>query len=208
LVGYHIHLIRCGFTKANEENIYCGVTDLPLSPNGLSELYQKKQTLEYPRVEQVFASPLLRCTETASIIFPKVPIITMSEFSELDLGDFENKTADELVGNSDFKKWLKGEIAPPNGETTTSLTTRCFEGLSKVIREMMNEEYRSVAIISHSGVITNICTSFGVPKYSPQELFVKPGEGIEVLVTAQFWQQSNAFEIIGYSVNEFKGYKD
>ncbi|GHU55935.1 hypothetical protein FACS1894132_12760 [Clostridia bacterium] len=198
--GYHIHFIRCGLTQANENNIYCGVTDLPLSPSGLSDLYQRTQDFNYPTVEEVFSSPLTRCLESASIIFPNMPIISMSEFIELNLGDFENKSADELVNEPAFKSWLKGEEAPPNGETMTSLTTRCYEGLNKIIRHMMNDDLQNVAVVTHSGIITNICTSFGVPKYSPQQLFLQPGEGIEVLVTSTFWLQSNAFEILGFSM--------
>ncbi|MDR0917971.1 MAG: phosphoglycerate mutase family protein [Oscillospiraceae bacterium] len=200
--GYHIYFIRCGLTKANEENIYCGITDFSLSPKGMSNLYQMKENSDYPNIEQVFSAPLKRCTESASIIFPNTPILSMSEFNELDLGDFENKSSDELVNDENFKAWLKGEQAPPNGETLTSLTTRSFEGLNKIIREMMNEDLRNVAVVTTSGVITNICTSFGIPKYAPQQLFLAPGEGIETLVTAQLWLQAQALEILEF-INKF-----
>jgi alpha-ribazole phosphatase len=38
---------------------------------------------------------------------------------------------------------------------------------------------------------------FGIPKYAPDQLSCGFGEGFEVIVTAQMWQQSGAFEIIG-----------
>ena len=43
----------------------------------------------------------------------------------------------------------------------------------------------------------NILSCFGLPKFSPNDFACDFGEGFSVLVTAQMWQQSNAFEILG-----------
>ena len=41
-------LIRHGKTEANEEHLYCGSTDLPLSEFGKAELMERKNTVIYP----------------------------------------------------------------------------------------------------------------------------------------------------------------
>ena len=61
----------------------------------------------------------------------------------------------------------------------------------------MNDDLTSVAIVTHSGVISNMLSCFGLPKYKPDQITCKVGEGFEILVTAQMWQQAQAFEIIG-----------
>ena len=43
--SYKIHLLRHGLTEANEKGWYLGLTDLPLSPAGLSALIEQKKRL-------------------------------------------------------------------------------------------------------------------------------------------------------------------
>ena len=52
--GYRIYLIRHGKTAANEKGIYIGSTDYPLSENGKTELVNKLDEFEYPRVERIY----------------------------------------------------------------------------------------------------------------------------------------------------------
>ena len=40
---YKICLIRHGTTRANEEGLYIGRTDLPLSPRGFARLMEQKE---------------------------------------------------------------------------------------------------------------------------------------------------------------------
>ena len=68
--NYHIFLLRHGRTDANDRGQYIGTTDFPLNDRGRSELLDKLDSFVYPRVERVYTSPLLRCTETAELLFP------------------------------------------------------------------------------------------------------------------------------------------
>lgn len=56
---YKIHLIRHGQTEANAKGLYIGMTDLPLSPEGLGELLELKQNFVYPEAVSLFYKP--RC---------------------------------------------------------------------------------------------------------------------------------------------------
>ena len=69
--------------------------------------------------------------------------------------------------------------------------------MNEIIRNMMSEDIFEAAIVTHAGVLSNMLSCFGVPKVKPTDLKCDAGEGYEILVTAQFWQQANAFEIIG-----------
>ena len=71
MVGYHLSLFRHGLTRANDEGLYLGSTDYPLTDRGAAELASKLDRYEYPRVQRVYSSPLTRCTETAEILFPE-----------------------------------------------------------------------------------------------------------------------------------------
>lgn len=197
--GYRISLIRHGRTEANEKGIYIGRTDMSLSSKGASELCSKMDEFDYPVVHRVYSSPLKRCTETADILFPATDMCIVDNLRELDMGEFENKSVDELVNREDYKNWLKGgkDNRPPGGESLEELTARSFKALHEVIMDMMNDGLTHCAVITHAGVISNIMSCFGIPKYDPKKLNAAPGEGYEIIVTAKMWQQSQAFEILG-----------
>lgn len=89
--GYRISVIRHGMTAANENGIYIGRTDYPLSNKGAAELAGKTDEFVYPNVARVYSSPLRRCMETADILFPGVPVQTVDNLIEMDFGKFEGK---------------------------------------------------------------------------------------------------------------------
>ena len=197
--GYHLKIIRHGKTEANFNASYIGITDLPLSAEGKRELLDKSEEYDYTSVQRVYSSPLKRCLQTAGLLYPDVHVRTVNELREMNFGDFEGKTADELVNVPEFKEWLKGGLdnAPPNGESMRSVIERCYEGFDFIVKDMMEEGLTNCAVVTHGGIIMNALSCFGVPKYKPMELSCDFGEGYELLVTAQLWQVSNAFELLG-----------
>lgn len=205
--GYRISLIRHGMTEANETGMYIGKTDLPLSDKGAAELSAKTDEFDYPRVHKVYTSPLRRCTETADILFPDTEIMPVDGLRELDFGVFEGKTVDQLIDRADYKAWLKGgrSTRPPEGESLEEMTARTFSALHSIIIDMMENGLTHCAVITHGGIISNLLTGFGIPKYDPKYLNAPCGEGFDIMVTAQMWLNSQAFEILNlfpYSSSE------
>ncbi len=196
---YKLHLIRHGMTAANTEGRYVGLTDVPLSADGIKELYDKADKLYYPRVQKVYTSPLKRCTQTADILYHGAYTAELGLLAEMDFGDFENKTADELSGDPAYTEWLKGgpDNPPPNGESARDVVNRCFEALNIIISDMMYEGFTTVAVVTHSGIIMDMLACFGLPKLGPNECRCGFGEGFEIAVDAAMWQRSGAFEILG-----------
>ena len=60
-----VYLIRHGQTQGNLERRYIGSTDQPLCPQGREALEGR----EMPSVDGLYVSPLLRCRQTAAILF-------------------------------------------------------------------------------------------------------------------------------------------
>lgn len=198
--GYRISIIRHGMTDANEKGIYIGSTDMPLSQKGAGELASKMDVYDYPSVQRVYSSPLSRCTETAEILFPETELVRADGLRELDLGEFEGKTVDELINRPEYKAWLRGgaDAKAPNGESFGEMTARVFSALHNIICDMMHEGISHTAVITHAGIITNMLAGFGLPKYEPKYLQANAGEGFDIMVTTQMWLNSQAFEIMGY----------
>lgn len=199
--GYRLSIVRHGLTSANDTATYIGCrSDYSLSDKGINELWNKMDEFDYPKVQRVYSSPMKRCLETAEIIFPYREVQIVEDITELDFGEFDGKSVNELINREDYRDWLKGgspDKRPPGGESTEELMLRLYKGIHEIVIDMMNEELTHCAVVTHSGIVTNMLAGFGLPKISPKELACAPGEGFEVLVTAQMWQQSQAFEILG-----------
>ncbi len=198
--GYRLSILRHGMTEANAKGIYIGKTDTPLSDKGAAQLAAKMDEFDYPTVHRVYSSPLRRCTETAEILFPHTRICVVDDLRELDFGIFENKSVDELVKREDYMKWIKGgkDSRPPQGESLQELTARTYKALHEIITDMMNDGLTHCAVITHGGVISNMLSCYGLPKYNPAELTADFGEGFDAIATAQMWLNSQAIEILGY----------
>ncbi len=205
--GYRLKIIRHGRTDANTTGMYAGITDIRLNDEGISELSAKKEKYEYSSVQKVYSSPLTRCVETAQLLFPDTLLFKVNEMREMNLGAFEGKNPDQLINVPEFREWLKGgaDNAPPFGESLRNVLERTFEGFNFIVKNMMDEGLTDCALITHSGIIMNSLSCFGLPKAKPMEFSSDFGEGFELLFTASMWQRSSVFEILGkypYTKNE------
>lgn len=197
--GYRISILRHGITDANENGIYIGKTDLPLSENGREVLQEKYETHEYPKVQKVYTSPLERAVQSAEILFPDRELVVVDDLREMDFGVFEGLSVDDLIELDSYKKWLKGGLdnPPPNGESLRNMMLRCYSALNLMILDMMKEGITHAGAVTHSGILMNMMSCFGLPKMKPMEFACDPGEGYEILVSAMMWQNGNTFEILG-----------
>ncbi|MCH5194804.1 MAG: histidine phosphatase family protein [Oscillospiraceae bacterium] len=197
--GYRISILRHGITEANENGIYIGKTDLPLSEAGREALRDKYDIFDYPKVQRVYSSPLERAVQSAEILFPDREIVIVDDLREMDFGVFEGLAAADLIELDSYKKWLKGGLdnPPPNGESLRNMMLRCYSALNLIILNMMQEGFTHTGVITHSGILMNMMSCFGLPKMKPMEFACDPGEGYEILVSAMMWQNGNTFEILG-----------
>lgn len=196
--AYRLYILRHGRTRANDEGIYIGKTDLPLSEEGKDELRAMTQMYEYPKVERIYSSPLERAIQSADILFPDREIVIVDNLKEMDFGVFEGVKAEEAVNLDSYKKWLKGGLdnPPPNGESLRNMLLRCYASLDAIIRNMMDDDVVRAAVMTHSGILMNMLSCFGLPKMQAMDFMCGMGEGYEILVTAKMWSDSKCFEIL------------
>lgn len=194
---YKIHLIRHGLTEANIKGQYIGNrTDMPLCAEGIDELRALKDTVDYPDIERLYSSPMLRCIQTADIIYPDTDYKVIDEFAEYDFGEFEGKTARELEKTDSFALWTSGKIsAPPGGETTGNFIKRLAMGFRSVVEDMMREGAASAGAIMHGGAIMMLLSSCAVPRRKSVEWQSENGRGFSVLITPSLYHSSGIIEV-------------
>ena len=153
-----IYFFRHGQTKGNTEKRYVGLTDESIT----NEAVQKLGFINSPDVDIVYSSPLKRCIQTSSIIFPKNKIVIVNDIKETDFGDFEYKNYEELKNNPMYISWLEsgGKIAFPNGEKPEDFKNRCTNAFNEIINDMIKNNYSNSAVITHGGVIMDVFEKF------------------------------------------------
>lgn len=173
-----IYLIRHGATQANERHLYCGSTDLPLSAGGIAELRTKHYNIPNARF---LTSGMRRTEQTLEFLFGEVPHEIDVRFREVDFGDFEMRSYEEMKHDPAYQAWITGDNEaniPPNGESGNQMTDRVLEAFW----ELMNSGADTV-LITHGGVIAAIMASLfrseGKHRYQWQP---KPGEGYVLTV--------------------------
>ncbi|MPM86986.1 2,3-bisphosphoglycerate-dependent phosphoglycerate mutase [bioreactor metagenome] len=151
-----ILFIRHGKAKGNLEKRYIGVTDEPLSADGIYEVAKN----DYPSADIVVTSGMKRCIETAGIIYPNTEIFIDSRLNECDFGDFEGKNHYELNGSANYQNWIdsNGEMPFPNGESLQHFKKRCVAAFDDTIRRFSDKN--SMAFIVHGGTIMAILEAY------------------------------------------------
>lgn len=196
---FKIHLIRHGLTDANLRGQYLGRTELPLSGVGVSELNRMKEEIEYPRVDKVYSSPMLRCRQTANILYPAKEAVLIDNLREIDFGEFEGKTAHELESRPEYADWAAGRIsAAPGGEDNFDFAKRLCLGLNEIVRDMMKSDAEHAAVIMHGGAIMMLLAACAVPRKSMVEWTCAAGSGYSILVTPSLYHSSGIVEVIDY----------
>ncbi len=195
--SYKLHLIRHGMTDGNLQGRYIGVTDVPVCPEGLQQLDELSQSMDYPYVERVYTSPLTRCLTTAARLFPGTDLVMMPKLRECDFGAFEGKTPQELQDDGTYQAWIQDSLhnAPPDGESGLDFLQRLVQALSDIFEDMMANGFYEAAAVTHGGVIMSLLSSMGLPRYPYNQWMCDYGRGYTILLTPQMWMRDRAFEI-------------
>lgn len=168
-------LLRHGKTAGNLEGRYIGVTDEPLCEEGRRALL----AMRLPAAERVYTSPLLRCRQTAELLWPGTETVQIPEFSECDFGEFENRNYAELNGNPAYQAWIDsgGTIAFPGGEDPLAFRARCVRGFERAMEDLKESGKKNAAVVCHGGTIMSILAVYGRPKRPFYGWQVKNGRG-------------------------------
>lgn len=143
-----IYLIRHGKTKGNLERRYVGRTDEPLCEAGRQEVSAFREILmrEFTAgreqaagvatefIEgQVYVSPLLRCRQTAELLFADVAQKVVDDLREMDFGDFEYKNYTELAEDVRYQAFIDsgGSMDFPNAETQQQFRQRVRDAFAR-----------------------------------------------------------------------------
>ena len=158
-------LLRHGRTGLSGH--YVGSSDVPLSEEGRAQIQGLRPMLAAMRIDGLMASPMLRCTQTASLLGLGLPVQLDPDLREIDFGRWEGKTFGEIEAQDPelVQEWAQGNdnFCFPEGEATAGFTSR----MESVKKRLLAAEARTMLVVAHGGVIRSlICGLLGL---SPQD---------------------------------------
>ena len=161
-----LYLIRHGKTPGNAEKRYIGRTDESLSGEGKAEVLRRAK--DYPEVDILFSSPMLRCKESCDLIYPEMKSHEIEELKEIDFGAYEGKNYLDLADDPRYQDWVNsnGVLPFPEGENRNCFILRSIAGFRKMMDYVRNDYLKEkgtddknaldglkVAAIVHGGTI-------------------------------------------------------
>lgn len=186
-----LQLIRHAKTAGNEKKEYIGVTDEPLSQNGIFELEGYIARGAYAPAELVFTSPLRRCVKSAELIFPKAPKVAVPDLAECDFGEFEGKSYVELRHRSDYGAFIATGRAP-GGEEPAAFRERCCRAFALIVGELFERGCENGAVVAHGGTIMAVMERFYKEKTGFYLWQVPNCGGLMLTVDEKLWREESA----------------
>ncbi|MBB5179492.1 alpha-ribazole phosphatase [Planomicrobium koreense] len=169
-----LHLIRHAPTAGNKEKRYIGWTDEPVLP------FEGENN---PFVRNVWGSDLMRCRQTAKVLFPNAVYHADPDWRECHFGKWERKTYEQLKNCQTYRDWIDDpeETAPPEGESLKQLAIR----IDRAVRSL--PEGNEFTIVTHGGPVRYLAAKATGHAFNQQTAL----HGHRYSIT---WQSRKAYE--------------
>jgi len=159
-------LIRHGDTESNSAERYWGDTDVKLSDAGLRQAERLRDRLATERINAIYSSDLSRALVTAETIASnhRLEIITCAELREMNFGELEGLTFDEISRRYPevTELWLKRspKLKCPGGESLEEHNIRISQFTGRLENHAPQE---TIVIVAHSGSLRSLlCHLLGI----------------------------------------------
>jgi 2,3-bisphosphoglycerate-dependent phosphoglycerate mutase len=177
-------LIRHGKSEWNEQGLWTGLTDSPLSAKGREEARQIAERLKGFKIDAAFSSSLSRAKETLAIVLKEInqkpPVKESSALNERDYGVFtgKNKWAIKmLVGPEEFKKIRRSWDYPiAKGESLKMVYARVVPYFEKEIQPKLKSG-KNVLVSAHGNSLRALVKFLEkIPDEKIAEVEIETGE--------------------------------
>ena len=150
-----IYLLRHSLTIANERRLYCGRTDLALSPKGIEQARAIHQNRPLPVCDLYLTSGMRRAEETLLLLTGRKSDCVLPELCEINFGRFEMLGYDDLKSDADYLRWIeddKGTVSCPGGECSRDFVARVRRGGDRLLQMAWD----SAVAVCHGGTIVRL----------------------------------------------------
>ncbi len=158
-----IFLVRHGSTVLSAEDRFAGSTDVELSDEGRAQAARLAERLRNEELAAVYASPMQRTRETASILAAphRLEVQSRDGLREIDHGRWEQMTRSEVESRyaEEYAAWEADPFtfAPQGGEAGIAVMARALPALREIV---VGHQGKKVVVVSHKATIRLVISSF------------------------------------------------
>jgi alpha-ribazole phosphatase len=155
-----IYLVRHGETEWNQSGRFQGREDIALTQRGFAQAQETARAMVALKPTALYASPLRRTMQVATEIsrLMELPVIECPGVMELDLGDLEGATGQEMRTRwaEVYSTWQNdpAKVVMPNGESLVQLQERAWQSILELERSHGPEDV--LVVVSHNFAIRAI----------------------------------------------------
>lgn len=153
-----LFLLRHG--KTGFPGCYIGSRNVPLAPEGVSQIEALQKTLQDQAFDKIFASPMLRCRQTCEILFPNIGVTYKENLREIDFGRWEGLDFEQISKQDPeiVEKWASksSSFTFPGGESVSSFVER----VQIMGTELSQVQGEKILVVCHGGVIRGLLCHF------------------------------------------------
>ena len=169
-----------------------------LNAQGRAEAESLVQRMAGVPLEAIYCSPQPRTQQTAQPLVRArgLPMRIDAAFDEVDLGEWQGRTFDEVRGQEAWGHWLahRGSAQPPGGEPFADVARRASAGLRSLVHAHADA---SVLVVSHGDVIkAMVADVLGLSLDKVENFDIAPC-GISVVAMGPDWAQLRLLNALG-----------
>jgi len=161
-----LYVVRHGATQLSAEDRFAGSTDVELSDEGRAQAAALGRRLHDGRLDAVYASPMSRARETASLASAgsNLPVNVLDGLREIGHGHWEGLTRRDVEQRfpEEYANWEADPFtfAPEGGESGLSVMARALPVLRRIV---VANTGKTVAVVSHKATIRLVlCSLLGI----------------------------------------------
>ena len=174
----YLVLIRHGQSEWNEQNLFTGWKNPPLTEKGIKEAENAGEKIKSLQIifSHYFTSALIRAQETGEIILNTLQqkdLIKVKDqnLNERDYGDLSGLNKDEARkewGEDQVHIWRRSyDTPPPNGESLKDVVNRVSPYYEREILPYINDN-KNVLIAAHGNSLRATMIQLGL--YKPEQI--------------------------------------
>jgi broad specificity phosphatase PhoE len=159
-VGVKIVAVRHGSIEGMETKRFRGRHDTPLSASGLLQAEATAVFVgSFCRPTIVYASPMMRCLQTAGLIARacNTSCEELAVLNDTDYGTWQNRTYNEIAYShpDQFHTWLTAPdlMRFPHGEALQDVAVRAGEALRFLLK---HHQEKTVVLVSHGSFLRTL----------------------------------------------------
>jgi len=157
-----LYVVRHGATQLSAEDRFAGSTDVELSDEGRGQAAALGRRLQDGRLDAVYASPMSRARETASLASAgsNLPVNVLDGLREIGHGHWEGLTRRDVEQRfpEEYASWEADPFtfAPRGGESGAAVLARALAEMRRILNEHVGQR---VLVVSHKATIRLVLSS-------------------------------------------------